>query len=579
MIQKTLISAIMLIGALNLHAIEITRYVRPAATGDGTTPENPSGNLGSMLALSDKVDKLTLFVAPGFYSINLPDYDLNFRNVELDGSWEAETSTEKVHIHHPGVGFHNSKLYNVSFSGGVQLNGGTMIDCEAEKQITMTVANGDVDLISCKAANFRAENWASAQGRKIFMFDCSTSGKGGTGFFAKSISRIKAIECKFNNCSQAGIDLDNCNSVEFSDCEFCFNSGDGAVRLISFDNSATALFSRCQFIANDVTNNRQYNVHVYSNVTFTDCLFAANREKDSARKGFIHLSRPDFLIRNCTFVDNFGALELESYYPDRYQIINCAFWNNGSTVVHSDAGTNIPLLCCAMDHGTGIPELDAEKGITMLTEANKGFRFNGATIDIEPGSVLINRGAYRPLDSHDLYRHPRNTFGATDIGCVEFISTPGFWKADTTTVATAEGNYRLFTSNVNDTPYYLLGPETAAASADIHFNEYDWDIIYLDKMPVAPKAHTLNNGTTIIERHLNVPGQTSMISNLAKRNSATRQWYTYGSYEYDTPKQRPTVKITPSGAEFVKPATTPARKTGTSTRKTTSTKRTATKRR
>lgn len=583
MLKKFLIFSIVLTGAMNLQALEITRYVKSGATGDGMTAETPSGDLGSMLALSAKVDRLSLMVAPGTYTINVRDTGsgVSYSNVELNGSWGAEnTTTDKVRINYPGVGFQNSDLYNVSFSGSVQIDGGTLIECSADKQMGMAVGSGDVQLFSCKAQTFRAENWGHASGRSIFLFDCTSTKGGGYGLYAKDIDVIDAEKCKFSDNNEGGVNIENCKTVYFTDCEFCFNSGDGAVRLVCFDNSASSCFNRCEFIGNDVTNNNQHNIFIYSDVSFYDCLFAANREKGYDRKGFIHLVRPDFMVCNCTFVDNLGALELEGYYPAKYQIANCAFWNNGATVVHSTAGNDVPLLCCAMDHGTGIPELDAQKGIIMLTQANKGFRFNGANIDIEPNSVLINQGAERPIDDFDIHGHPRTVLGGTDIGCTEFLSTPGMWKADTTKICTPKGNYLLYSTKLNETNYYLLANDAITSSGEMHFHEYDWDIIYLDKMPVKPKTHTLDNGNVLFERHFENKNDNSFIANLVSKDANRGRWKSYTSSSYSTAKERPVVKIVDGKARFIKPTPkTTTRKTGTSTRKTTSTKRTTTKRR
>ena len=581
MSKKLLICSILLAGTLSLHALEITRYVKPEATGDGMTPENPTGNLGAMLALSPQVDKLILNVSPGYYEINGLDStsSTQFPNVVLDGSWESDNPNEKVNIICRGIRFQNCYIYNVSFSGSIEVDCGIVSKCEIEKQLAMVVKTGDVHLYSCKAKNFTAENTWHVSGRTILLSDCTAEDGAGYGLFAKDIARIKASDCKFINKGEGGVKIDNCLSAEFKDCEFSLNSGDGAMRLVCFDNSAVAEFHRCEFVGNEVTYNHQYNIYVNSNVTFSDCLFASNKEKDIDRKGFLHLTRPDFLIKNCTFVNNAGALELESYYPSKYQILNCAFWNNGPTVVHSDAGNNVPLLCCAMDHGTGIPELDAEKGILLLTKENKGFNFTGTTLEIEPTSILINQGYPRPLVETDFYGHPRTTFGSTDIGCVEFLSSPGIWEADSTVISTKAGDYRLCVAKIGDNRFHLLAPEAKAASGNLVFEYYDRDLLYLDKMPVKPRVHTLSNDIVLIERHLNRYLDTGLVASLCVLDTHPNSWREYKNFNYATPKERPTVKISGNDIEFVKPVPkTTTRKTSTSTRKSSTAKK-ATKRR
>lgn len=120
------VTAILLTGQ-SLSALTVTRFVSPTGTGDGMTEQNPTSDLGSVLAIGAKVDLLELKVAPGFYSLNLPDTGegVAFSNIVLDGAWHQEGSSDKVRINYPGIEFINSQITNVSFSGSVSVNGGS----------------------------------------------------------------------------------------------------------------------------------------------------------------------------------------------------------------------------------------------------------------------------------------------------------------------------------------------------------------------------------------------------------------------------------------------------------------------
>lgn len=221
-----------------------------------------------------------------------------------------------------------------------------------------------------------------------------------------------------------------------------------------------------------------------------------------------------------------------------------------------------------MDHGTGVPELDAQKGIILLTEDNKGFEFTGTDVELQPSSVLINNGTARLPFERDLLNHPRSVFGGTDIGCTEFVTYPGLWKPDSLTVSTTSGNYCLTKACVDDDIYYCLFPEYRKESGDFEIQSYFADVIYLDKMPVMPKTHLDGE---LIERHTNF-NDGFMVDVLAFDNDKFF-WVPVAAEVYASAKERPTVKIVDGEIKFVKPQAaqkpaSTARKTGSNARKT-----------
>lgn len=568
MLKKVTLAATLLLTSLSLHALEITRYVSPSGTGDGMTEQTPTSDLGAMLALGAKVDAITLKVNPGFYSLGIRDTGegVTYSNVKLDGTWNREKgSSEKVRINFPGVEFVNSSIDNVSFAGGVSISNGYLTNCEADKLMIIDLNNGNGMLKNCKAKGFQVTNWASRSNSLARLEMCSTTGGGGYGLQGKGIGTLLVSDCDFSNNKAGGVNIDGCTTAQFEKCTFSFNSGDGALRLVEFDKSGRAVFSKCDFICNEVTSNHAHNIYVYSNVTFDDCLFCHNTEKDYDRKGIVHLVRPDFQFNNCTFINNNGALELEQFYPSECQINSCAFWGNGSTNIYAGGREDVLLANCAMDHGTGVPELDAEKGILLLTEENKGFEFTGTNVELQPNSVLINQGRSRMPFERDQLNHPRNAFGGTDIGCTEFVSCPGLWQPDSLTINTAEGNYIMAKAHVGNNDYYCLFPEYKRDELEI--KSYITDIIYLDKLPVMPKTHM---DGALIERHINY--NDGFIVDVLAFDNDKFLWVPVAAEAYVSAKERPTVKIIDGEIKFVKPQATQkpastARKTGSNARK------------
>lgn len=545
------VTAILLTGQ-SLSALTVTRFVSPTGTGDGMTEQNPTSDLGSVLAIGAKVDLLELKVAPGFYSLNLPDTGegVAFSNIVLDGTWHQEGSSDKVRINYPGIEFINSQITNVSFSGSVSVNGGALVNCDADRIMTLDLNGGNGMLKKCNAKGFQITNWAHRSNTEAQLISCNTTGNGGYGLSGKNIGTLAVIDCNFNNNAEGGVNIDGCKRARFENCQFNYNSGDGALRFVEFDNSGIVYFDKCTFLYNKVTSNHCYNIYVYSNASFRDCLFVGNTEKDYDRKGIVHLVRPDFNVVNCTFIDNKGALELESFYPSRYQISNCAFWNNGPTNVYTDAREDVPLERCAMDHGTGVPELDAQKGIIRLTAENKGFEFTGTEVVLQPNSILVNNGENRSILDKDIFYHPRNAFGGTDIGCVEYVTGEGLWKPDSMTVSTYDCNYYLAKATVGSNDYYCLFPEDRKESGDYNIQSYFTDFIYLDKMPVKPKTHFKN---IMIERHTGTNGGylVDVLAYLPERGDGP--WVTLTAEGYSSIKERPVVKVVDGDIKFIKP--------------------------
>lgn len=457
-----------------------------------------------------------------------------------------------VHIDYPAVTFVNSILYKVSFAGSGTIQGGQMLNCVAEKgQLRAVLGNGYCRFEQCKSKGFVGENWNYGSNNDALFLDGCEAKDGEYGLRGNHLNSLQVVDCKFDCNSSGGVNIDGCKEAYFIDCNFFMNNGYGAVRLIEFDNAGTAMFVRCEFEGNRVTYNQSYNINIHSNVSFYDCAFVDNYGKGMDSEGIVYLARPDFRFTNCTFIDNVGGgIRLESFYPSENQIVNCAFWNNNKRNIIYKGDADVPILNCAMDYCTGIPELDAQKGVITLTEANKGFSYNGLTVVVEPNSILINKGQSRALVDHDLNKHPRNAFGGTDIGCTEYVSSPGIWQPDSLVLRIDELSYQLCKATVGGIKYYVLLPELEAVTgAQIEF--FSTDFIYLDTMPVAPKVID----DIYLERHLS-DGNGGYVGDILRRDNDKYEWYAYDRMKYSSAKDRPTVKIVNDEVKFVMPTTT-----------------------
>lgn len=550
--KKLIFGAIFLLACMSMSALEITRYVSPIGTGDGMTPENPTADLGAMLELGAKVDCLYLYVAPGFYHLDF-DSDaggVTFKNIILDGSWNDESTSDMVHIDYHAVTFVNSVLYKVSFSGSAAIEGGSMISCKSEEgRLGAVLRSGDCYFKSCLCKGFFAENWAVGSNNDDVIMEECFAGDGLYGFKGEHLNGLYVTDSLFCNSSEDGCCFD-CKYGCFTNCAFDTNKGYGAVSIGWGSDASIVYFDRCRFISNEVTYKTGNIVNIACQVNFNNCLFADNIDRNADSHGIVSLMRPDFYFINCTFIDNTGGISIQQFDPTSYQIINCAFWNNGKNNIYAGGREDVPLLSCAMDHGTGIPELDAEKGIITLTEANKGFRFTDTEIEIDPSSILVNRGHTQPVEGTDLYWHPRTAFGATDIGCREFFSTPGLWKPESTQITVEAGTYTICKAIVNGENYYCMLPTEMAKADEVDINSYDSDLIYLDKMPVAPKVLE----GKYIERHMADTNGGFLVDVMYKDDY--ERWRVADTDHYSSAKDRPTVKIVDNQVKFVMPTTT-----------------------
>ena len=103
------------------NAVEIVRYVAEGGTGDGLSKESPTGNLKAVLEMSYKVDKVTIYAEPGYFSVPLvenPDGRPTYKNVYLYGGGESEIADVKDKTVIEGdLAIKNGIVCNIEFVG------------------------------------------------------------------------------------------------------------------------------------------------------------------------------------------------------------------------------------------------------------------------------------------------------------------------------------------------------------------------------------------------------------------------------------------------------------------------------
>lgn len=418
------------VGALN-----ITRYVAPGATGDGLSPETPTGNLQSVLESSARVDALTIYASPGTYTLNIhgdPDHYPTYRNVTIFGGGRDKSTGELIPMIITGSmpNFENSALYNISFEKGLGLNNSNSLkNCSVDGNIGITTRNSDdyITMLDCWASSI---NIYGARGSVVQMELCTIMQSDNWGLNAKNAT-IYARKCYFNYHKLGGVVIDGGKNSQFDQCQFLGNSGDGALTVIVISDDITAKINNCVFARNSSTvKNRSSAITALSPIAVRNSVFRNNRSGFDGKvsdnhEAAVSVSSPRSFFEGCTFIGNNGVALRYNVYPGNAnpgypQLENCVFYDNGTDIA-TPYGAEPTMIHCALEGGTGIPELDIQRGIIALNKSNAGLSEEGRIIS--PKSVLINAG--EPYDALDADGNSRQLLGGTDLGAYEYS---GQWE-------------------------------------------------------------------------------------------------------------------------------------------------------
>lgn len=491
-------------GAINCAALEITRYVSPDGTGNGLSADSPTSDLNSVLKSSLHVDKLTIYAAPGDYDVEFTEAD--YPNVIFYGGCPDEnTDTKKYSTVSQTVGFQNSTIYRVHFQKSLGLkDSNTVVACKIEGGVGIA-AWAPRSQVYVKDS-FMSSIWAEGRDKAfLYLYDCCVWYSDGYGLDAKNI-RVVATQVKFNDHDIAGVNLDAGTAgigSEFNYCTFNNNGKEGGVITRAISDNIAVSFRNCEFIGN---SSEQYNkacaLSAFCPVAAYNCVFKDNATALMSHPGEYHESAvvnfsSRSIYRNCTFVDNKKAAFSYAVYPGAYnpgyaQLQSCVFFNNGEDI-RTPHGAEPRMANCAITNGTGIPELDAERGIIALNKNNAGL--DGGKI-VSPNSILINAGT--PSVFNDVEGFSRQMVGGTDIGAYEY--TP-LWKLPAKTapiIKCGKFDYVVATTEFRGHTFKALAPasEINDSTDEVPFKSY-W--LYLGEQPTPLKiidnelvAHYMN---------------------------------------------------------------------------------------
>lgn len=483
--RKFILIVTVVLTSILSNAIEITRYVAEGATGDGLSKETPAGNLKKILDLSKNVDRLTVFLEPGRYSLP-PLTDVNnrtqYRNVCLYGGGceEAKYADNKSVI-----------------EGDLFINGGAVVNIDfkgskVSDQWSPNVLEGTLKVIGCNvlftdATSFEAE---AVNGQTLYLIDVYAkfasihayrTGLGkprveawgcnfcdGDGAFFGGVV-VYATKCSFsNNNGNAGVTLNKCEGSVLTNCKILGNKGKGGVDIIDLTDDIDIYFDRC-ILSGNVTSDPKFSsaITTKSPIFMRNCLISNNRSNVKnvaymdAYSGAIELNRRQSRFYNCTFFNNWDAVVYYNIASADHnnisspQFQNCVFLNNDKPYANNSR-LEPTMTYCAADFGSDIPELDAERNMIRITKENAGMTIeDGISVKLSAGSPLINAGL---LDFNlDLYNNSHQMLGGTDLGCVEYC---GEWvKSTPESELTIYGDKYIKSNTIyKDSKYYAFVP-------------------------------------------------------------------------------------------------------------------------
>ena len=315
----------------------------------------------------------------------------------------------------------SGKTIEVRSSGGPEV---TVIDATGLNQPAVTVLGSGLGT--------RLEGFTITGGSHL------TSFAQGGGLFAQSDMTVE--NCIFTNNtaeSGGGASVTFGAEVTFESCVFDdnhiaeddFGSGAGA-----YVNDATAHFSNCTFINNDVPwNGGAVNVNVNGLGNFTNCLFKNNTALNVGGAVTVINSTADANFTGCVFEENVapagGGVTVNSADVD---FIDCDFIENEATHnaaggggLHVQSGAIIVINGCdfignSTNHAGGGVQFFGFSGSGSIT--NSRFRHNDAVV--AGGGLHVNGTAPSVSGTEFCDNSPGHTLGTfTDAGGNTFTAT------------------------------------------------------------------------------------------------------------------------------------------------------------
>ena len=540
-----------------VNAVDIKRYVKEGGTGNGLTWEAPTGDLASVLGLASQVDNLTVYVGEGSY---VGDFVIP-SNVSVTGKYDGKDGYINGNLHTLFIGdiTLNSFLGYAEVEGSVKMCNATMVqvtvsDSRQEYGVWVENANG-LDKSLLKGCIITNNNIGLQLTYGVAELErCVVYQNKKWGVYGKR-GHLEARFCQFSENASTGIQMYSTDvSCRLYRCYISENKGGGFHGAETRDAMYTD--SRQRFISCSFFNNHSQStgsaIWARSRVYVDNSLFLFN-QSEAADGAAIYCMFDGNQFVNCTIMNNKGGVCLSKNFGDRPGgepdplLVNCALWNNGEDFVNPFNRTYKLQTCAMQTGGSGIPELDAERGLILLEAENEGTTPGGMYIALDstlvpkPGSCLINRGT--PLnDTEALDYNGRHigALGGTDIGACEYQGEYK-WVPNILGMKFFNIDYRLASTTYNGTAYYSLIPK-GCEDPDTKRIETTFATIYLGTkrnayaaIPDTPFMAVYREGK---------PGEKALCNILAKdENEGIFRW---NYVEYISGKTRPVVKKHPS---------------------------------
>lgn len=444
---------------IGANAVDIKRYVKEGGTGNGLTWETATGDLETVLNLASQVDNLDVFVGEGTFT----------------GNFKIEGNTRLLGQFAGNEGFHNSNMLTklvgnirlegilayVDVSGSVEMNQAVMVKVNVygsdENGIHVFQTGGESRLTGCSA--YQNKTGCSLYGGKLTMERCSFYDNEYSGFSTRDGSVI-ASGCYFGTNKGPGCELSNLgSSCRFSNCEFIENKQGGFIGGVI---SGRHVLERCR-ISDNTSTEPGAGIYASRNVAVYHS-FIYNNESTHAKGSAVYVLSPNNYFCNCTLFNNKNGIYIEEGFAyekaEQPLMTNCALWHNGADFINP-ANCTYQLEACALEGGTGIPELDAERGILTQSSENEGtgtagnYPGFGDGLDLLPASCLINKGKMTGYENRDYWNRPCNVLGGYDIGASEYQGIYQ-WVAGSAPVTLNKEEYKLAFTTFKGVTYYSL---------------------------------------------------------------------------------------------------------------------------
>ena len=543
--KRIVLFSMSIIFCLLANAANIKRYVKEGGTGNGLTWETASGDLRAMLELASQVDQLVVLVGEGTYK----------------GNFKIQSNTAFLGQFIGDDGYYNPNVCT-KLIGHVTLEGGTMAYAEVQGSIRMNQAQltkvkvygaddigVDVMQTSGKSKLKDCTFYQNGTGCRIYnglveLENCSFCNNQYNGLFVRDGS-VKARNCYFGENKGTGCSFDTPGSpASFSDCEFVCN-GQGGFKGGSI--AGVQVLERCR-ISDNTSTEPGAGIHVSRNLQVLNCVIYNNQSTHPKAASAIYVMSPNNYFQNCDIIHNQGGVYIEESFAYEKAssplLTNCVLWRNKTNIINP-SNCNYQLSACAIEGGTGIPELDAERGILSLSSENEGtnpqenYICYGDGFELLPTSCLINRGKPIQTEERDYLNRPRNALGNYDIGAIEYQGIYQ-WVEGAAPLKIQKEVFRLASTTFNNTTYYaLVSPESVKKESGKI--QIDHKAIHLGRNR---NAYTLIAGTPFIALFREGKKGEKSYCNILEWNGYSWEFLIYDTYTAE--KGRPILKKHPS---------------------------------